>query len=558
MATTVIYSGADYTSYTTISNLSIEDRLDSRNTASMTFVDSGTGTPSAPAIGAPVQIGDRVDSTCDVDMAVDDSEVEITVTDSTVFAVADFVMVGTEVWKVTAKVDSTHVTVERGAMGTTKAEHSDGDDVYDWAAYFAGSVDTINTVPQSPDTIIQYNLTLVDWNQILDRFLVANNFNTTDQTAGDICKSIVNDTGLFPQTIATDTLNGLEGVTAALTTDTPAGFVSPGIKIEDYLFNYDTVAACFSQMADTCGFVWSLNYNKELVFGPNLGTATTITQGNRGTYIIAGSISKSQSRDQFRNQQFLRGGMNPDTAVTETFAYNVSAGYATALTLQNPVGADIADADIEDNVSGSWAAVNNGVGIKNVTTGKSCYYQIGSNHIEVDAALGITTDKSIRVTYRPQVPVMTFSTNEGSVESRKTAEGNSGMYAFIETTPDVNALSGFDRGRALVNRFGVIPQTVTFQSDTLTFEAGNKQTVTLTALGLSAQGFIIVSRSIKDINGKQFRATYVLEDELHRRDWIDWYTKIYRNQLRTHKQNDVLQYVRSYSETSSRAKPWVA
>ena len=557
MALTLFYAGSDYTSYLATRSLSIQDRLDSRNTASLTLVDPATGTPSAPAIGAAVQIGDKVDSTTNLAEDVDSgAETDVDVGDSSVFAVGDYVLVDTEVWKITA-ISSPTLTVQRGAMGSTKATHSNGADVFDFTPYFAGSVDTITTTPAARDTVISYRLTLVDWNQILDRFLLLNNFTTTDQTSGDIVKSIVNDTGMFPQARTTDTLNGLEGVTAALTTDSPAGSVEPGVKVVSYLFNYATVSDAFQQLADLTGYYFNVNYNKEVEFRQDLGTAaTTITEANKGDYLLAGTITKASTRDQFRNQQFLRGGAALSPSTTVDYNTNITKAYKDQIVLHGPVGADLSASDVQVKPSGgSYANISGGVGIKNVDISKGAYYQIGSNLLEIDAS--ISDDDIIRVIYQYQIPMMTQSSNEESIAARATAEGNSGLYATIETTPDININSGFDRGRASVERFGTIPQTITYQSDTLTWTSGSTQTITLTSLDVTALACTITSREIKDVDGVHLRATYTLEDSLHRRDWVDWFTKIKRqNDLKTYNQNEILTYARPYTETTTEAKPW--
>ena len=127
---------------------------------------------------------------------------------------------------------------------------------------------------------------------------------------------------------------------------------------------------------------------------------------------------------------------------------------------------------------------------------------------------------------------------------------------MIETTPDINALDGFDRGRALVTRYGVLPTTVTYKSDTVTWAAGSKQTVTLDSINVPETDFIITARSIFDMGNGTLQASYTLESAERRRNWIEWYTKIYKNQLRTFKNNEVLSYGRTYETETTIAAPF--
>ena len=552
MALLLIFAGADYNAYLSVGTLSITDKVDARNTAAFVIRDTGDGNPSAPAIGNTVQIGDSVDSAKNTaeSIEIDETVIDVESGAAASFAAGEYIVIDTEIMKV-ASVDTgaDTLTVVRAAMGTSQATHASPVNIFDWTVYFAGSVDSINTVPfggQDEDAR-KYEISCVDWNQIFDRFVIAKRYESTG--SGAIAKSLINDTGLYPQARTADTLNSLEGVTGALTTDGTPGLIYPGVNVSDILFNYETVTSALNMLAAFTGYYWTLDFNKELIFGEFGGTATAITEANKGTHILKGSERKMQTRDQYRNVQYLRGGFAVEAAITETRNTSTSAAWKTSIQLQRPVGAAIADGDILD----AGSAITNGVGVKNLTTGKGAYYQIGSNEIELS---GISGTPTISVTYKGQVPIMLQAANEDAIAERSAAEGGSGQYAMIETAPDINALSGFDRGKALVDRYGTLPATMTYQSDTLTFNTGDSQTVTLDVLGLTAEVFIISSRRLYDRGAGKIRASYELEDGLHRKNWIDWYTKVYRNQLRSYDTNEVISYARTVETVADKPAPF--
>jgi hypothetical protein len=440
------------------------------------------------------------------------------------------------------------LTVLRGALGTTAATHTTSTTVYIIeTAYFAGSIDEIDTVPLSTDKDSHvYAVACVDWNQLADRFLVLATF--TSETTGDIAESLINDTGLYPQLRTSDTIASTESVSAALTTS--SGYVAPGVDVTEINFNYKTLAECLDWLAGLTDYYWNIDYNKRLIFGEFDETVTAITEANKGTYIRYHSEKKTQTRSQYRNVQFLRGGFAVEPEATENFNTATTGVWKHRVTLTRPVGAAIDDADI--TVGGS--AISGGVGVKNISTGKGAYYQIGDHEIEIAAS--IVGTPTIAVTYKGQVPIMLSASNEEAVEDRADNEGGSGTYAMIETAPDLNAVDGFDRSRALVERYGILPVQVEYSSTTVTWAAGSKQTITLDSLNLSSQACIITQRRIYDRGAGNLEARYTLESSIHRARWVDWYTKIYNNQLRTFADNEVLSYGRTYENDIARPVPF--
>ena len=148
MALLLIFAAADYNAYLSVGTLKITDKVDARNTASFTLRDVGDGSPSAPAIGNTVQIGDSVDSTKDTaeTIEIDETLIDVESGGGASFAAGDYIVIDTEIMKVVSIATDT-LTVARAAMGTSQATHANPSDIFDWTVYFAGSVDSINTVP---------------------------------------------------------------------------------------------------------------------------------------------------------------------------------------------------------------------------------------------------------------------------------------------------------------------------------------------------------------------------------------------------------------------------
>ena len=150
MALLLIFAGADYNAYLSVGTLNITDKVDARNTAAFVLRDTGDGNPSAPAIGNTVQIGDSVDSAKNTaeSIEIDETVIDVESGAAASFAAGEYIVIDTEIMKV-ASVDTgaDTLTVVRAAMGTSQATHASPVNIFDWTVYFAGSVDSINTVP---------------------------------------------------------------------------------------------------------------------------------------------------------------------------------------------------------------------------------------------------------------------------------------------------------------------------------------------------------------------------------------------------------------------------
>ena len=278
-----LVNDTDVSAYAVDASMSVIDQIDGRNTARFQLRDTGDGNPTAPAIGQKVQItSDATDSGETTDEAVDASEIDIDVTDVTPFSEGDYVRIDSEIMLITG-TSGTSIEVLRGALGTTAATHTITTTIYIiTTAYFAGTIDQIETVPLSTDKDSHtYTLECVDWNQLADRFLVLGTF--TSETSGDIAESLINDTGLYPQLRTTDTLASTEGLSAVLTTS--SGYVAPGVDVVEVTFNYKTLTECLDWLAGLTDYYWNIDLNKRLIFGDFDSTVTAITEANKGTYI---------------------------------------------------------------------------------------------------------------------------------------------------------------------------------------------------------------------------------------------------------------------------------
>ena len=440
MALKLFINSIDKSDVLLAGSFSVHDSLNGRNTSRFRIMDVGDsrygtalyGTAfggrnqydtyrtveDALACGQTVQIGDITDSTEKLWEDLTAGETTVDVYDNSSLTVGDYITFGsaTEILKIltitTGGGDIDIITVQRGAMGTTAVTHTDEDIIYFWTPYFAGTVDDLVVIPL--EAILparEYSVNCVDWNQIFDRFLVTAEF--TDTTSGQVAIDIITGTGMFQHASAAATLNSLENVTASLTTAN--GQVTSGYSVDHIIFNYLTITQCMNQLAEISGgYFWNVDANKDLIFGEFGATVQTITDANAETYLLSATVQKSETRDQFRNQQFMRGSMAEADAITTYHKASIGAnGNATyTFTAQRPVSSSLSAWYYD----GGWVAyASSAIGIKDIDLSGSVFYSVGSPNIQVTDA---TDGKQYKFTYKYLYPSIEYSQSQDSIKIR--------------------------------------------------------------------------------------------------------------------------------------------
>lgn len=395
--------------------------------------------------------------------------------------------------------------------GTYRPNVGDIFKVYDGETLiFAGTIDDLPEVVIKGTSGLQYsNVPIVDYNQIADRILVADSYESV--SAG----SIVND-------IITSYLAG-EGVTA--------GTVQTGVTVSKAVFNYMYASACLDELSELTGFQWKINADKTLDFferGTYTGTAINET-ANRPR---AGTVKIKRSRASYRNRQYLTAGKGVATAETRTFKGD---GATQTFTLPLPIA--VVPTITVDSVSKT-------VGIRGVETGKDWYWQKNSNDVSQDSSgTKLTSSNTLSITYQGYYPIIVVAESPSEIASRASIEGGDGVYESIASKSSIDtSAAALEYTSGLLRRYANISKTITLESYTA-YEAGQLVNVNFPTHGIS-EDMLVSSVKVTTLGaGEDMRLIYsvkLVSGESFG-GWTNFFKKLVENNSTyTIRENEVL------------------
>ena len=359
---------------------------------------------------------------------------------------------------------------------------------------FAGTIDSIRTTYSDANNIRYLNVHCVDYNQLADRHLVAYAYET--EKAGDIIKDIVSRFFVYG--------SESENIDVANVEDGP--------EIEKAVFNYIPASQCFDELANLAGKIWYIDYNKRLFFtDPSANTApfslSDLSENWRKMEIDRG-------RDQYRNRQYIRAG----TARTGDRTDSVIAVAAQTL-FEYPFPVGTVNGIKEDGTPKT-------VGVKGFDEGKDYYWTYNSEVIEAATAPGAGVDVSMN--YQGLYDILLTETNYSEVASRQTIEGGTGIYESIIDDPQINSQTiATETALAYLRRFGVIPETIAFETDEPGLRSGQLLPVDIGMYDLSGN-YLIESVSVRDEAGiiNRYKVNAVSNESLS--DWLDFFNSLSR------------------------------
>lgn len=262
------------------------------------------------------------------------------------------------------------------------------------------------------------------------------------------------------------------------------GVVAVGPLIEKAVFSEETVTECLNKLCELTGYVWKIDPYR--VLRVQAWEALSSPIGLNGSTVLAGSVVVRPDRQNYRNHQIVRGGIEVTDPRAETM---YGDGSMKAFTTAFP----IAQAPtIEVSLNGG-AFVAKTVGILGVEEGKDWYWNKGAAQVsQDDSGTALTDVDRVRVTYCGQFPVKTQYMDTTEIAARAAVEGGSGIYSKVETRSSLNsAQSAIDTAVALIARYGEIAQTVDVTTRLADFSPGMVATVDFPRLGLNAAEMLI-------------------------------------------------------------------
>lgn len=322
----------------------------------------------------------------------------------------------------------------------------------------------------------------------------------------------------------------------------PTDAFPTGPTIDTFVANYQRVSDLFDRLSELTGYMWDIGPDKVLRFLDRSTMTAPVALTQTSGADLAYSLDIESTREQYRNVQFVRGGLTEtDTQQIEQFAGDgKQRTFVVALPISRvPV-----------------VKVNNvvkTVGIRQVDTGKDWYWAENSNEISQDqSGTVLTASDTLRVEYYGYFPLLTIHREDVRVTERQTVEGGSGIYEQMESDEDItDAQLARDRAAGLLRRFGVIETTLRFRSRVTGWEPGQLLSVSRPEHGLSGDFLITrvdLSHEVKD----EYRYTVTAVSGEAVESWVAFFKRIADARLLSRRsQNEVKSQVIALIRTAS-------
>lgn len=340
-------------------------------------------------------------------------------------------------------------------------------------AIFGGVVQTSQEtkVPYTSPAIIKHTLTCQD-----------NHYHATKLIA---IKSYNNVTAAFIVNDLITSFLAVEGVTA--------GTISTGVTLNMVVYNVVSVSDILDDLAQRCGFYWSIDANKVLTFASYGTTSAPFTFD--GSQAITGTATVTNGNQEYRNTQYVLGGNQPTGSLTETHKGDGNTrtwalGYiptATPMVTKN----------------GSSQTV----GTVGNTGGYQWYWDTNNPVITQDPGQTVlSTSDTLAITYAGQFPVVTIYQNTAQVLAQQTTEGgvgaSSGIVASVTQPQDNSSPSNSgDVVLASLNKYAKLCQTVEFITKQSGLKVGQLLTVNLPEHAISGGQALIQQIEVSEPDG---------------------------------------------------------
>jgi len=347
-------------------------------------------------------------------------------------------------------------------------------------------------VPIGNDAIF-YDLECADQHQIADRWLVAKTYLNTS------AQDIVNDlyyTYLEPEGV---TIGEIDGVSLFPANDLyPSESLFPfasTVILEQATFpRVGTVADAMNELAEITGYQWYIDYDKKFYFAPRTFFQAAYDIQDNSAIV---NINVRQDRSQFRNRQYIRGGLSQTDSIALEKPTPNPDGVSRTFILRFPV------AEKPNIFINSVQIDANDIGINGIDTGKKYYYLYNSNTIIQDSGESVLTGSDvIQVTYKGLVALAIVAENPAAIAQRKSVEGGTGIYERIDINEAISSRQeALDIANGKLTKYAKVMNEITYDSYTAGLSAGQLQNINLSKYNISSTDFLIDKVQITELDG---------------------------------------------------------
>lgn len=352
-----------------------------------------------------------------------------------------------------------------------------------------------------------YDIEAVDQQCLADRYLVAEAY--TNKTAG----YIVSD--LMTKYLAVD------GVTA--------GTIQAGITLDVAKFpRIGTLTDALDQLAEVCGFVWYIDFDKTLHFKERTADVAPFNVGDTSAIL---NVNLRQDRSRYRNRQYIRGGNTPtDNQILGEAPTPKPDELTRTFVTRYPISEKPVIKINGIPVDPEQIGIN---GVDGQVDPLQWYWNYNSNTITQDSNEYVLASTDVlTVDYIGLIPLLVVVEDAAAIETRALIENVSGVYESLESLPNVNdKQQAIDIANGRLNKYTKIARELTYQTYTNGLFAGQLQTVNLTKYNVTAGEFLIDRVTMRDLDDQ---GTFVYD--VHAVDgqsfggWTDFFKSLIKKQ----------------------------
>ena len=365
---------------------------------------------------------------------------------------------------------------------------------------FAGLID--DKLETELGDFLKWDILCVGYESILDRFRAPESY--TGRAAGYILKDLVS-----------QFVPAAEGITTTNVENGPA--------IEKAVFGYDwTIAKCLDKLSDITGYFWYVDYDKDLHFEDRTKNAAPFNVDDDSDIY---DFSVHNTREEYRNQQYIRAGNGVSIEISDSFVGN---GEQRTWHVRKPF-AEEPVITINPGEAGEIVLTGADIGILDIETGKKYYWNKGETHIvQDDGETLLTISDTLKITYKYLFPIRAFAQDGVEIEARKAIEGNSGIYTHVEDRKSINNSDAAEQeATGLLAKYGEIPEKINYMTFVNGLQAGQLQTITRSNHDIDGE-YLISSVSFQPIGWNNGNIQYAYNVTTLSGDYIGGWIKFFR------------------------------
>jgi hypothetical protein len=277
-----------------------------------------------------------------------------------------------------------------------------------------------------------------------------------------------------------------------------AGTIEEGATIDVAKFpRIGTVTETIDQLAEICGFIWYIDFDKTLHFKSRTSETAPFNISDTAKIV---NIQLKNDRSRYRNRQFIRGGVTEiDNSIVDEQPTPKPDGVTRTFVTRYPISQKPTIKINSVEVSPNDIGVN---GVDGQGSPLKWYWSYNTNTVtQDDNETILSTSDTIEISYIGLIPLLVVVEDSTAITDRSGIERTSGIYESLENMPNINdKKQALDIAYGRLSKFTKVLKELTYQTFTNGLQVGQIQTVTLSKYNLSAEEFLIDRINIRDLD----------------------------------------------------------